>query len=210
MPNFFCNYFKANAFYRQQQTYHLHKRSCQVLFYKCMLVTFMQCADLSVFSGGRVTQQHKNFAPPHDCHPYFLTRACPPPPEFCPWKFQKFYHLINPTLTTVLAQSCIRKLYSMLKKTKICSNFASPPSSDSMIIHDKTKTRIICLAKNQGHLPNYQFLMKRTQQKDQRPNNWPVSHSARHQGPARERHKIRIASRENVDNQTPRNTNFTH
>ena len=30
------------------------------------------------------------------------------------------------------------------------------------------------------------------------------------QRPARERHKIRIASRENVDNQTPRNTNFTH
>ena len=41
-------------------------------------------------------------------------------------------------------------------------------------------------------------------------NNWPVSHSARHQRHARERHKIRIASRENVDNQTPRNTNFTH
>ena len=40
--------------------------------------------------------------------------------------------------------------------------------------------------------------------------NWPVTHSARHQRPARERHKIRIASRENVDNQTPRNTNFTH
>ena len=41
-------------------------------------------------------------------------------------------------------------------------------------------------------------------------NNWPVSHSARHQHPARERHKIRIASLENVDNQTPRSTNFTH
>ena len=40
--------------------------------------------------------------------------------------------------------------------------------------------------------------------------NSPISHSARHQHPARERHKIRIASRENVDNQTPRNTNFTH
>ena len=40
--------------------------------------------------------------------------------------------------------------------------------------------------------------------------NSPVSYSARHQRPARERHKIRIASRENVDNQTPRNTNFTH
>ena len=40
--------------------------------------------------------------------------------------------------------------------------------------------------------------------------NSPVSHSARHQRPARERHKISIASRENVDNQTPRNTNFTH
>ena len=39
--------------------------------------------------------------------------------------------------------------------------------------------------------------------------NRPVSHSARHQRPARERHKIRIASRENVDNQAPRNTNFT-
>ena len=36
-----------------------------------------------------------------------------------------------------------------------------------------------------------------------------VSHSARHQRPARERHKIRIASRENVDNQRPRNRNFT-
>ena len=32
--------------------------------------------------------------------------------------------------------------------------------------------------------------------------NWPVSHSARHQCPARERQKIHIASRENVDNQT--------
>ena len=32
----------------------------------------------------------------------------------------------------------------------------------------------------------------------------PVSHLARHQRPARERHKIRIASRENVDNQGPR------
>ena len=42
--------------------------------------------------------------------------------------------------------------------------------------------------------------------------NSPVSHSARHQRPARERQKIRIASRENVDNQTPRNrpTDFTH
>ena len=33
--------------------------------------------------------------------------------------------------------------------------------------------------------------------------NSPVAHSARHQRPARERHKIRIASRENVDNQAP-------
>ena len=40
--------------------------------------------------------------------------------------------------------------------------------------------------------------------------NSPVSYSERHQRPARERHKIRIASRENVDNQTPRNTNFAH
>ena len=40
--------------------------------------------------------------------------------------------------------------------------------------------------------------------------NSPVSHSVCHQRPAREKHKIRIASRENVDNQTPRNTNFTH
>ena len=40
--------------------------------------------------------------------------------------------------------------------------------------------------------------------------NSPVLHSARHQRPARERHKIRIASRETVDNQAPRNTNFTH
>ena len=37
----------------------------------------------------------------------------------------------------------------------------------------------------------------------------PVSHSARHQRPARESHIMRIASRENVDNQAPRNTNFT-
>ena len=28
----------------------------------------------------------------------------------------------------------------------------------------KTKSRIICLAQNQGHLTNYQFLMKRTEQ----------------------------------------------
>ena len=40
--------------------------------------------------------------------------------------------------------------------------------------------------------------------------NSPISYSARHQRPARERHKIHIASRENVDNQTPRSTNFTH
>ena len=40
--------------------------------------------------------------------------------------------------------------------------------------------------------------------------NSPVSHSAHHQCPAMERHKIRIVLRENVDNQTPRNTNFTH
>ena len=33
--------------------------------------------------------------------------------------------------------------------------------------------------------------------------NRPVSHSARHQRPARERHIMRIASRENVDNQAP-------
>ena len=39
--------------------------------------------------------------------------------------------------------------------------------------------------------------------------NRPVSHSARHQRPARERHIMRIASRENVDNQAPRNINFT-
>ena len=39
--------------------------------------------------------------------------------------------------------------------------------------------------------------------------NRPVSHLARHQRPARERYIVRIASRENVDNQAPRNTNFT-
>ena len=38
----------------------------------------------------------------------------------------------------------------------------------------------------------------------------PVSHSARHQRPARERHKIHIASQENVDNQMLGDTNFTH
>ena len=38
--------------------------------------------------------------------------------------------------------------------------------------------------------------------------NSPVSFSARHQRPAIERHKIRIASRENVNNQAPRNTNL--
>ena len=32
-------------------------------------------------------------------------------------------------------------------------------------IHAKIKSLIICLAKIQGHLSNYQFLMKRTQQK---------------------------------------------
>ena len=40
--------------------------------------------------------------------------------------------------------------------------------------------------------------------------NSPVSYSVRHQRPTLERHKILIASRENVDNQTPRNTSFTH
>ena len=38
--------------------------------------------------------------------------------------------------------------------------------------------------------------------------NSPVSHLARHQRPARERYKIRIASQENVDNQAPRNSKF--
>ena len=38
----------------------------------------------------------------------------------------------------------------------------------------------------------------------------PFSHSVSHQRPARERHKICIASWENVDKQMPRNTNFTH
>ena len=40
--------------------------------------------------------------------------------------------------------------------------------------------------------------------------NSPDSHLARHQRPAGERHKICIASWENVDNQAPCNTNFTH
>ena len=40
--------------------------------------------------------------------------------------------------------------------------------------------------------------------------NSPVLHSARHQRPVRERHKIGIALRENFDNKMPRNTNFTH
>ena len=40
--------------------------------------------------------------------------------------------------------------------------------------------------------------------------NSPISHSTHHQRPARERHKIRNASRENVNNQALRNTNFTH
>ena len=40
--------------------------------------------------------------------------------------------------------------------------------------------------------------------------NSPVSHLAHHQRPPTERHKICIASQENVDNQAPRNTNFTH
>ena len=37
-----------------------------------------------------------------------------------------------------------------------------------------------------------------------------IRHATMYQRPARERHKIRIALRENVDNQAPRNTNFTH
>ena len=36
--------------------------------------------------------------------------------------------------------------------------------NSSITIHDQIKSRIFCLAKHQGHLTNYQFLMKRTQQ----------------------------------------------
>ena len=40
----------------------------------------------------------KNFArPPTDHRPHFLTRACPPPTEFCP---QKFYLIFLSILTT--------------------------------------------------------------------------------------------------------------
>ena len=35
------------------------------------------------------------------------------------------------------------------------------PLNSSITIHDKAKSWITCLAKHQGHLTNYQFLMKR-------------------------------------------------
>ena len=77
------------------------------------------------FPGGFPQQQKFCPSPATNCHPCFLTRACPPPPtEFCPWKFQKFYLIFSLNFDYFLAQNCIRKLYFMLKNTKICSNFA--------------------------------------------------------------------------------------
>ena len=65
------------------------------------------------FPGGTGGQAVKNFArsPPTDHLPCFLTWAHPPP-EFCPWKFQKFYLIFLSIFDYLIAQN-----------TQICSNF---------------------------------------------------------------------------------------
>ena len=93
-------------------------------------------------TGGTGSLGGNNFAvPPTNPVPTFWPEHVPPT-EFCPWKFPSIFFSI---FDYFLAQNCIRKLYFMLKNTKICSNFAvgtfwpqhtifpSPPSSDSVL-----------------------------------------------------------------------------
>ena len=67
------------------------------------------------FLGGT---EGKFCSPLTNCRPHFLTKACPHPTEFCPWKFQKFYLIFLSIFDYFFAQNCIRKLYFKLKTPK--------------------------------------------------------------------------------------------
>ena len=83
--------------------------------------------------------------PPNRPPSPLFDQSLSPQLSFAPKNFKKFLPHFSLKFDYFLAQNCIRKLYFMLKNTKICSNFAvgghfwpqrtifpSPPSSDSV------------------------------------------------------------------------------
>ena len=82
-----------------------------------------------VFSGGGglggVPPSGENFVnPPSDTCPRFCTKACPPPAEVRPPKFENFKYIFVSNLTAFKLKST-KKLYFMLKIAKKWPNFAS-------------------------------------------------------------------------------------
>ena len=63
-------------------------------------------------------------SPPSDTCPRFWTKACPPPAEVCPKKFEKFKYIFVSNLTTFKLKGYLKKLYFMLKIAKKWPNFA--------------------------------------------------------------------------------------
>ena len=57
-------------------------------------------------------------SPPSDTCPRFWTKACPPPAEVRPRKFEKFKYMFVSNLTTFKLKSTLKKLYFMLKIAK--------------------------------------------------------------------------------------------
>ena len=59
----------------------------------------------------------KNFAnpPPSDTCPRFWTKACPPPAEVRPRKFEKFKYIFVLNLTTFKLKSTLKSCISCLK-----------------------------------------------------------------------------------------------
>ena len=68
----------------------------------------------------------KNFAnPPHlTLVPRFWTKACPPPAEVRPRKFEKFKYIFVSNLTTFKLKSTLKSCISCLKIAKKWANFA--------------------------------------------------------------------------------------
>ena len=74
--------------------------------------------SVRVFSGGDwgVPQPAKILStPPSDTCPHFWTKACPPPAEVCPRKFEKFEYIFVSNLTTFKLKSTLKSCILCLK-----------------------------------------------------------------------------------------------
>ena len=95
-------------------------------------------------------------SPPSDTCPRFWTKACPPPAEVRPRKFERFKYIFVSNLTTFKLKSTFKKLHYM---PKIAKNglilhlagsfgfsqifFASPPPSDFVPVGDRRGPKIL-------------------------------------------------------------------